>query len=382
MLFRSGSKNLSEGASNAWVRISDSTRFNNSDIKLYQAPKAVAKNYNKIFTHKADPENAGNMLVEVLDDYDYNPFNLMIGPYVQGDDAPRKGTVLFRAKVSTPTELDGFIGRIGWATTMGIPEFGRTDFKVETGYYGDPTNSPCLIQFFGTDWRYAYNRATMEPNAWPKSIGGTYNEFVWHTYRVTWDSDIKPDTTVCKLYVDENPIPAIINSPTDRDLSSKLFMFNIGDQRTNGARFDTKGVSDGTSQALWDYVALNFGNAYAPGQGDIPKGLIVNKVTSVAKNPKSTVESFNLAQNYPNPFNPTTHIEFSMAKDQQVELCIYNVLGRKVRTLIDARMNAGSYGVDWNGLDDQGAFVGSGIYYYRIKLSDGRTLTHKMVLMK
>lgn len=71
-----------------------------------------------------------------------------------------------------------------------------------------------------------------------------------------------------------------------------------------------------------------------------------------------------------------------MAKDQQVELCIYNVLGRKVRTLIDARMNAGSYGVDWNGLDDQGAFVGSGIYYYRIKLSDGRTLTHKMVLMK
>ena len=90
---------------------------------------------------------------------------------------------------------------------------------------------------------------------------------------------------------------------------------------------------------------------------------------------------FVLNQNYPNPFNPTTEIAFSMDKAADVSLTIYNVLGQKVRVLENASLEAGTHTYKWDGSDELGQSVSTGVYMYT--LSDGaKSFTKKMALMK
>ncbi|MEW6004077.1 MAG: FlgD immunoglobulin-like domain containing protein, partial [Stygiobacter sp.] len=88
-----------------------------------------------------------------------------------------------------------------------------------------------------------------------------------------------------------------------------------------------------------------------------------------------------LSQNYPNPFNPTTTIKFSVAQDAKVSLVVYDMLGQKVRTLVDAQQEAGYYSVRWDGTNDFGSKVSSGIYIYRLQAGNF-VQTMKMNLMK
>ena len=90
---------------------------------------------------------------------------------------------------------------------------------------------------------------------------------------------------------------------------------------------------------------------------------------------------FELAQNYPNPFNPVTTIEYSLPKRSQVTIEIFNVLGQKVRTLVNEAKSAGSYRIEWNGSDDTGRPVSSGVYLYRFQAGD-IVQTKKMLLIK
>ncbi len=91
--------------------------------------------------------------------------------------------------------------------------------------------------------------------------------------------------------------------------------------------------------------------------------------------------SFELSQNYPNPFNPTTNISYSLEKSQKITLAIYNVLGQKVRTLVSGQQVAGTHTLSWNGRNDLGLTVPSGIYFYSLK-GAGRVLTKKMILIR
>lgn len=89
-----------------------------------------------------------------------------------------------------------------------------------------------------------------------------------------------------------------------------------------------------------------------------------------------------LAANYPNPFNPETKISFSLPKaEQQVSLIIYNSKGQKVKTLYQGNSAKGSHNLAWNGKDDNGIQVSSGIYLYRLQTS-GTSLSRKMLLLK
>ncbi len=90
---------------------------------------------------------------------------------------------------------------------------------------------------------------------------------------------------------------------------------------------------------------------------------------------------FDLAQNYPNPFNPTTVIEYALPKAGHVNLAIYNIMGQKVRTLVDGMQPAGRFHLVWDGRSDSGVRVPSGIYFYRIQ-SGEYVAMKKMILMK
>jgi hypothetical protein len=94
-----------------------------------------------------------------------------------------------------------------------------------------------------------------------------------------------------------------------------------------------------------------------------------------------TPEAFELFQNYPNPFNPETEISYVLPTACFVELSVYNLLGQKVRTLVDESQSAGFKNVKWDGKDENGANAASGIYFYKIKAGEF-TQSKKMEIIK
>ena len=92
-------------------------------------------------------------------------------------------------------------------------------------------------------------------------------------------------------------------------------------------------------------------------------------------------ENFSLAQNWPNPFNASTVISFGLPWDSHVRLGIYDIMGREVRRLIDDQLPAGYHQATWNGRDNDGGEVASGVYFYRI-ITDDVGETRKMILIK
>lgn len=111
--------------------------------------------------------------------------------------------------------------------------------------------------------------------------------------------------------------------------------------------------------------------------------LVIGGGTGVAaRNDAPVIDHFSLKQNYPNPFNPLTHIQYTAPAAAEVEIAIYNTLGQKIRTLISGDVQPGIHSVIWNGKDDQGEQVASGIYLYRLKSGNRMTLTKKMILLR
>jgi len=104
---------------------------------------------------------------------------------------------------------------------------------------------------------------------------------------------------------------------------------------------------------------------------------ITNQIfTSVEGNKTEIPSDFELSQNYPNPFNPTTKINFSLPKDANVRLTVYNVLGQEVATLLQGYKSAGNYTVDFNA-----AGLASGLYVYRLDAGNA-AIVKKMTLLK
>jgi hypothetical protein len=92
-------------------------------------------------------------------------------------------------------------------------------------------------------------------------------------------------------------------------------------------------------------------------------------------------EAYKLAQNYPNPFNPATTITYEIASSEHVKLVVYNVIGQKIRTLVNNVETAGSHTVVWDGRMDNGVAVPSGMYVYRLETSMG-SMAKTAVLIK
>ncbi len=90
---------------------------------------------------------------------------------------------------------------------------------------------------------------------------------------------------------------------------------------------------------------------------------------------------FVLFQNHPNPFNPYTDIKYALPKDSYVNLSVYNILGQKVKTLVDRKELKGFHTVRWDGKDERGQNTSTGIYFYKLKAGK-YTQTKKMLLLK
>lgn len=95
--------------------------------------------------------------------------------------------------------------------------------------------------------------------------------------------------------------------------------------------------------------------------------------------------SFTLFQNYPNPFNPETTIPFEITNEMLIKLEIYDILGRKIKTLLNSKMPAGYHSIIWDGRDDLNNKVATGVYFYKYEQSAAKTATstnHRKTLVK
>lgn len=92
-------------------------------------------------------------------------------------------------------------------------------------------------------------------------------------------------------------------------------------------------------------------------------------------------EAFILYQNYPNPFNPETAIRYTLRVPARVRLAVYDMLGREVAVLVDAEQGAGAHQARWNGTDEKGNDMPSGMYLYRLQV-DQQSAVRTMLLLR
>ncbi len=150
----------------------------------------------------------------------------------------------------------------------------------------------------------------------------------------------------------------------------------------SAGRFGREWSASGEAElATVRFVAL--GND--PGQLQIAAGELVNSdfrgVPMRVKKAQPLPMVAALHQNYPNPFNPSTEIRFELPTAREVKLTIYNQVGQAIRTLVDRRMKAGAYALKWDGTDNAGLGVASGVYFYSIEAGDFSQI-RKMTLVK
>jgi photosystem II stability/assembly factor-like uncharacterized protein len=182
----------------------------------------------------------------------------------------------------------------------------------------------------------------------------------------TWSATDNPDTTSgSNSYV--NGVVAIpgTNIIMGMDDIGAYYTTNLG---ASWGQLDTPAETDADYFTSGVFLNPDFGFAFTDG------GLVLrfeNQVTDIIDPFTGKLpDDFQLLQNFPNPFNPTTQIVFSMPKAADVSLVIYDMLGRKVRTLITGNQSVGTHSVTWDGLNDNGSRVASGSYIYRLSGND------------
>ncbi len=151
-----------------------------------------------------------------------------------------------------------------------------------------------------------------------------------------------------------------------------------GGAQTITVTFNAQGLAEGNYQGQLNIVS-NGGNS------NLPVRIVVSTAVSVNDKAESP-RAFSLEQNYPNPFNPETSVRYTLPFDGKVSLVVYDVSGRLINTLESGNRTAGEHVVRWDGRDDNGQPITSGVYFYRLEAvsANGATtsLTKKLTVMK
>ncbi len=166
----------------------------------------------------------------------------------------------------------------------------------------------------------------------------------------------------------------------DKAFQNPTVITNVNEKVTQISGLESK------STYYWRVLSKNsFGTVSSYSQ---PASFSTSAVTAVEES-ENIPTQFELSQNYPNPFNPTTKISYALPQNAFVNIKVYDMLGREVKSLVNNEMLAGNHSIEWNGLDNSGNKVASGAYIYRIAAGNpssgsgqGFISTKKMVLLK
>ncbi len=138
-------------------------------------------------------------------------------------------------------------------------------------------------------------------------------------------------------------------------------------------------------KAYLNYLSIRDGGEYGMHNAKYVIDALVasrNALIGIINYSNEVPAKFELSQNYPNPFNPTTKFKFSIAKQKDVKIVVFDIMGREVTTLVNEKnMAIGKYTVDWDGRNGVGNEVSSGVYFYKIVAGDF-VETKKMIMLK
>jgi hypothetical protein len=209
-------------------------------------------------------------------------------------------------------------------------------------------------------------------------------------------ADLKTSIAGVQLKIKYDPEQLSFSNPKLTEKSKSFYPFIHYKDDGNGNltvvfyRFDGKPMDTGQGSILSLPVTVKSGFDKEKLQVSLREAILADPTAVVIPVDKGEVvlpKSFSLGQNYPNPFNPTTTIRFEIGigggpqQSVQTTLRVYNILGQRVKTLVDEPKSPGIYYQTWDGKDEQGNKVSSGVYFYQLRAS-GYNETKKMVLLK
>jgi hypothetical protein len=201
------------------------------------------------------------------------------------------------------------------------------------------TSDPAL--FYSSEVDSGYSIDNIAP-AIPTSVLASVDEN-WNV-ALNWSPAIDEDFDYFKVYR---------SNTTDFELTDDLLVVESTDN------FITESLSE-----VGDFY---FRISAVDANGNESEGSESVSVLIVSVDTQMIPENFTLHQNYPNPFNPITTIQYGLPEDSDVTLYIYDITGRKIKTLINSSQSAGWYNVQWNGTHQDGTPVGTGMYFARIQ---------------
>lgn len=256
----------------------------------------------------------------------------------------------------------------------GAPADMNDDQAYLVDLYHNGTSWSVNVVANATRWFYALPGGldTRNENSLARNAAGTLIYMKWMDGTVTADANadgVGDSTDAAELYLASwttggawGNVTNVTGTPTIREKYSQM-----------AARLD------GNNEAviMWTYFGDNDVN-------DLSRSIVYylkDAIVSI-ENPGTVARSFELKQNYPNPFNPSTTISYRLEDQSRVSLKVYNLLGQEVRTLVaGTTQEAATHNVVWDGKDNSGKSVASGVYMYRLEA--GNTVqTKKMVFMK
>ena len=239
--------------------------------------------------------------------------------------------------IPAPLAPKGIIAPM-WDDLKGLDEVGN---EARVAYYHDDANNRMIIS-----WLDAYNIANLTPSGLEKI--------------------------------------QLILEPREDDDGDIIFQYHTIWNQNQTRNYSTTGIMNHRRTVGLQYA---YAQHYPASATPLQNGMAIRFTTQV---PDSYVQADEnvvptqqlvLQQNYPNPFNPETVIEFSLPARSHTTLEVYNILGQRVKTLVDRELEFGVHRFVWNGKDNAGKSAGSGVYLYRLSTPE-ETKVRRMILLK
>lgn len=234
---------------------------------------------------------------------------------------------------------------------------------------------------YGGFWRYPVDyMVDLSDALHPDSTG---NETAVYQYIADWAgafedfAELEGVTAMFAKNEDDNSLEiAIPRSALNVDTDVRPWLYVVGNEDWDNEEYFPNSVAEVVDPP---YYGLNYN--FITGASIVNPS--DNSIVSIIERKKQQVaRGFGIVENYPNPFNPSTTIHFSLAEKAPITVEVYNVLGRKISTLVNNQvLTAGEKYIGWNGRNDGGTAVASGIYLYKI-VSGNSSVVKKMVLVK
>ncbi len=209
------------------------------------------------------------------------------------------------------------------------------------------------------------------------------------SFEMEYDSDIiRVDSVLMGSFLGSTGRPLSVHNPAIDNINGNLNFRGTTSGEDPGANgsgnlatilFTSK--TEGSTSLTLKEVRINNADNLSLTVGSIISGRVSVYTPTGVFSGNLYPDQFTLWQNYPNPFNPATQISYAIPEASFLEIQVYNIFGQKIKTLISKYQTPGNHAVTWDGTDNSGKRVSSGIYYYRLT-ADNFNKTMKMTLIK